>query len=102
MDHETKQLIKMEIEQILTALGLLVAIVTSYLSSNSKRVKFETEANMKFAEFERRLSEHIDANKTDFAEIWKDNKEDHVAISKDLKEVASTLIDLKLEIAKKL
>lgn len=57
---------------------------------------------MKFAEFERRLSEHIDANKTDFVKYGRVNKEDHVAISKSIKEVASTLTELKLEIAKKL
>jgi hypothetical protein len=92
----------MEIEQILTALGLLAAIVTSYLSGNSKRVKFETESNMKFAEFERRLAEHIDANKTDFAEIWKDNKEEHAIIGKDVKEIAKLITELKIDIAKKL
>ena len=92
----------MELSQILTALGLLFTILTTYIVNNNKRVKFETETKMKFAEFERRMNEHVQANKDDFTEIWKENKEDHLAISKNLQNVSDTLTELKLEIAKKL
>lgn len=91
----------MEISQILTALGLLFTILTTYIVNNNKRVRFETETKMKFAEFERRFLEHIENNKDEFKEIWKENKEDHLVISKNLQNVSNTLNELKLEIAKK-
>lgn len=92
----------MEIGTIISGIGLLFAILASYFSFRMKLTKFETTTNMKFAELERRFSEHIDGNKTEFNELWKDNKEDHIAINNNLKDVATTLNELKLEIAKKL
>ncbi len=92
----------MEISQILTALGLLFTILTTYIVNNNKRVKFETETKMKFAELERRMSEHVQGNKDDFSEIWKENKEDHQAIQKNLENVKMSINALNLAIAKKL
>jgi hypothetical protein len=92
----------MEISTIISGLGLLFAILTSYFSSRMKLIKFQTETNMKFAELERRFTEHVDGNKNEFSDLWKDNKEDHIAITNNLKDVAKTLNEVKLEIAKKL
>lgn len=92
----------MEIGTIISGIGLLFAILASYFSFRMKLTKFETTTNMKFAELERRFSEHLEANKSEFSDLWKENKEDHIAITHNLKEVASTLTELKLEIAKKL
>jgi hypothetical protein len=92
----------MEISQILTALGLLFTILTTYIVNNNKRVRFETETKMKFAELERRFIEHKENNEAEFKEIWRENKEDHLVINKNLQEVGNALNGLKLEIAKKL
>lgn len=92
----------MEIGTIISGIGLLFAILASYFSFRMKLTKFETTTNLKFAELERRFAEHIDGNKNEFNELWKDNKEDHIAITNNLKDVANTLNELKIEIAKKL
>lgn len=91
----------MEIGTIISGIGLLFAILASYFSFRMKLTKFETTTNLKFAELERRFSEHIDGNKNEFNELWKDNKEDHAIIGKDVKEIARLLTDLKIELAKK-
>ena len=66
----------MEFSQILTALGLLVTILTTYIVNNNKRVRFETETKMKFAELERRFLEHLKSNENEFGDLWKENKEE--------------------------
>lgn len=92
----------MDLSTIISGIGLLSAIVTSYIGFRMKLTKFETTTNMKFAELERRFSEHIESNKSEFSELWKDNKEDHIAIGKDIKEVTKLLTEMKIDIAKKL
>lgn len=92
----------MEYSTMISAIALLFAIITSYFSSKMKLAKFQAETNMKFLEFERRLKEHIEGNTKDLDELWRENREDHKAIGKDVKDIANMITEMKLEIAKKL
>ena len=92
----------MEIATIISGIGLLFAILASYFSFRMKLTKFETETNMRFLDFERRLADHIEGNAKDLDELWRENREDHKAIGKDVKDIANMITEMKLEIAKKL